>query len=205
MTFRKGSVYTRRLAVCIGIVLCFAMTSTQASPPEGPAVRVDRNNSMDLLCSGVFNDRILPFPGLRYTHNFSSNLALTVQVRTVFIVTTGSIGANWYFSDSHFSPYVFGRLGGGLVFFFDSGVGGVADVGAGIEYTTSGGFNIALELGPVVVFGEGEAVVAGDVTLLFRVSLLVGPFARCSHGPKPEGRPQFRVHTPRSGNASIIG
>ncbi len=134
-----------------------AEPATDATP-----VRASRAVSVGLAISGprmLTHDLALPLPSVRVGVNLSPRLALDLTVGALPYDATGrrtmiDLGARWFFSDHHTSPYAMVRAGD----FFSNAQEGAAHgrsyplvtVGAGIEYACGCGFVAWAEAGPAL-------------------------------------------------------
>lgn len=127
---------------------------TAGSETTSPgSVRVKNTDFIGFIGTGIIelgdswghNPALKYTGGVRWGHNFSPWLALTLEAHTNIAVNLLNCGVNWYWFDKQFSPYVYAGVGFMAIgyYTFDSTLNG----GLGFEYTSSSGFTAGIDFG----------------------------------------------------------
>lgn len=155
---------------------------TAASGAASPvSVRVKDSDFIGFIGTGIIelsdswahNSELKYTGGVRWGHNFSPWLALTLEAHTNIAANHLNCGVNWYWFDKQFSPYVYASVGFMAIgiYTFDSTLNG----GLGVEYTSSSGFTAGIDFG---FFADIEPINTeqggAEIHWLGEVQLLLG-------------------------------
>jgi hypothetical protein len=145
----------------IGLLTVRAQAALAQPVAESAPVRGDRPISLGVSAAWPWmpaHDATAPLPAVRLSVNFSPRLSLDVSGGTIPYETAGrftlvDLGARWFLSEGHASPYLMARAGE----YLDKADEGpdakypYAAAGAGFEYACNCGLAAWAELAPAVI------------------------------------------------------
>ncbi|MBP47706.1 MAG: hypothetical protein CMH53_07190 [Myxococcales bacterium] len=133
-----------------------AQSTTGATP--GPVLE-QANSTLSFVATGLATAKgVAPLIGVRWTQHIEEDWALLAQLQSLLVVSTLTVGANWYLTGEERKFYVTAQAGASvnLLAKYSSGVGLYSFAGVGLE-SSFGSFVLNVEVGPSMIQREVDA------------------------------------------------